>query len=194
MTEHSQPGALRSGLAPVVGAHPALLILGNAPSVMSLAAGQYYGNPRNSFWRITAELFGFDAGAAYPERVRALTTHGVAVWDVLRAFRRPGSLDAAIDRNSMVPNDFGAFFTSHPGIGQVVFNGAAAETNYRRLVGTPAGAQPVRFIRLPSTSPANTVGYPAKLAAWRAALALPGEPVRTALWQAVPASPPGPGR
>jgi hypothetical protein len=33
------------------------------PSVMSLGAQQYYANSRNAFWRITGEIFGFDASA-----------------------------------------------------------------------------------------------------------------------------------
>ncbi|HTY28458.1 MAG TPA: DNA-deoxyinosine glycosylase, partial [Mycobacterium sp.] len=59
---------LLEGLPPIVGARPRVLILGNVPSVMSLAAGQYYGNPRNAFWRIATELFGFDADDPYERR------------------------------------------------------------------------------------------------------------------------------
>lgn len=118
---------LLHGLDPIVGASPRVLILGNMPSVMSLNSGQYYGNPRNAFWRITGSLFGFGADAPYPERVAALCTHRVAVWDVLRSCRRVGSLDSAVERDSMVPNDFEVFFTGHPTLERLVFNGAAAE-------------------------------------------------------------------
>lgn len=154
------------GLAPIVGELPRVLILGNMPSVMSLASGEYYGNPRNAFWRITGSLLGFSADARYPDRVAALGAHRVAVWDVLRSCRREGSLDSAIERDSMVPNDFAMFFALHPTLERVVFNGAAAEANYRRLVGTP----PLPSVRAPSTSPAQTMRYPDKLDAWRAAL------------------------
>ncbi|MGV0784080.1 DNA-deoxyinosine glycosylase [Mycolicibacterium peregrinum] len=157
---------LLHGLDPLVGQRPRVLILGNMPSVMSLASGQYYGNPRNAFWRITGALFGFDADAPYPDRVDALLTHRVAVWDVLRSCRRVGSLDSAVERDSMVPNDFAEFFAAHHTLERVVFNGAAAETNYRRLVGTP----PSPSARAPSTSPAQTMRFEGKLAAWRAVL------------------------
>jgi hypothetical protein len=67
----------------------------------------------------------------------------------------------------MVPNDFGQFFDDHREIGLVVFNGSAAEANYRRLVDVEFSPPSVR---LPSTSPAHTMAYAAKLAAWRAVL------------------------
>ena len=73
------------------------LILGNMPSVMSLAAQQYYGNPRNGFWRITGDIFGFDPSSPYRNARRRCAGSGVAVWDVLRLCRRVGSLDSAIE-------------------------------------------------------------------------------------------------
>jgi len=153
-----------TGLPPIVGGSPAVLILGNAPSVLSLAKQQYYGNPQNAFWRITGLLFGFDAGAPYADRCTALVSQGVAVWDVLASCRRVGSLDSAVERDSMVANDFAAFYAQHPSIARVYFNGRAAEANYGRLVALDV---PVRYARLPSTSPAHTVRFESKLAAWR---------------------------
>lgn len=155
------------GLPPIVGGRPTLLILGNAPSVLSLANQQYYGNPRNAFWRIAGELFDFDASAPYTERTAALIARGVAVWDVLQFCRRPGSLDSAVERDSMVTNDFDAFYATHAGIRRVFFTGGAAEANYRKLVRVDAR---VTYTRLPSTSPAHTMPFAAKLAAWRAIL------------------------
>ena len=64
----------------------------------------------------------------------------------------------------MVPNDFEAFFATHPTISHVYFNGAAADKNYRRLV---AVTDRLRYTRLPSTSPAHTTRYDTKLAAWQ---------------------------
>ncbi len=158
---------LLHGFAPIVGPGAHTLILGNMPSVMSLAAQQYYGNPRNAFWRITGDLFGFCPDDPYDERTVALIANGIAVWDVLRSCRRSGSLDSAVELDSMVANDFGAFFEAHPTIRRVVFNGAAAEKNLTRLV--PATPD-LHCRRVPSTSPAQTMRYTDKLAAWREAL------------------------
>ncbi|MDT5162519.1 MAG: hypothetical protein QOC90_2829, partial [Mycobacterium sp.] len=55
----------------------------------------------------------------------------------------------------------------HPQITGVFFNGAAAEKNFNRLV---HAAPEVRYRRLRSTSPAQTMRYADKLAAWREAI------------------------
>jgi hypoxanthine-DNA glycosylase len=158
---------LLHGLPPIINDGARVLILGNMPSVMSLGAREYYANPRNAFWRIMGEIFGFAASAPYKGRTAGLTTQGVAVWDVLRSCRRVGSLDSAVEPDSMVANNFGQLFERHPQITGVFFNGAAAEKNFNRLVRV---APEVRYRRLPSTSPAQTMRYADKLAAWREAI------------------------
>ena len=160
-------GPLLLGLPPIIDDGSRVLILGNMPSVMSLAAQRYYANPRNAFWRITGEIFGFDASAPYETRTAALRARGVAVWDVLRACRRKGSLDSAVEPDSMVANDFASLFDAHPAIARVFFNGVAAEKNFGRLVRVD---RPIRALRLPSTSPAQTMRYEDKLHAWRTRL------------------------
>jgi hypoxanthine-DNA glycosylase len=158
---------LLHGLPPIINDGARVLILGNMPSVMSLGAHEYYANPRNAFWRIMGEIFGFAASAPYKGRTAALTARGIAVWDVLRSCRRVGSLDSAVEPDSMVANNFGQLFERHPQITGVFFNGAAAEKNFNRLVRV---APEVRYRRLPSTSPAQTMRYADKLAAWREAI------------------------
>lgn len=156
------------GFPPIIGERANTLVLGNMPSVMSLTAQQYYGNPRNAFWRVMAEIFGFAADDPYDDRVATLRANGVAVWDVLRSCRRVGSLDSAVEPDSMVPNDFGELFDENRDITRIFFNGAAAERNFHRLVRV---APDVHYQRLPSTSPAQTMRYADKLAAWRNAMA-----------------------
>jgi len=146
------------------------LVLGSMPGAASLKAQQYYAHPRNHFWRIMACIAGFDASAPYAERVEAITGCGIAVWDVLQSCVRPGSLDSSIQAGTRVPNDFATFFREHPGILLVCFNGAEAQTSYTKHVLPGLTLQGIRYVRLPSTSPAHAVSFEKKLAAWRAAL------------------------
>jgi hypoxanthine-DNA glycosylase len=155
---------LLQGLPPVVDDDARVLILGSFPSALSLAAHQYYANPRNAFWPIAGELFGFEPDAPYERRLAALRPSGVALWDVLHRCRRAGSADAAIDPKSLVANDFGELFAEHPTITRVYFNGAKAAELYRRLVHP---LERIHYQRLPSTSPAHAVPLGAKLAAWQ---------------------------
>lgn len=157
-----------TSFAPLSQPFAEVLILGSMPGAASLKAQQYYAHPRNSFWPIMARVAGFDAAAPYDVRVEALTSAGVAVWDVLQSCVRPGSLDNSIRAGSRVANDFAAFFKRHPGIRLVCFNGAEAQTSYNRHVLPHLNTREIRYVRLPSTSPAHAVAFDHKLAAWRA--------------------------
>lgn len=156
---------------PLLGPRPRVLVLGSMPGAASLAAGQYYAHPRNVFWRVLGELLGFDAASPYAERVAALQSSRVAVWDVLATCVRPGSLDIAIDPASIQPNDIGALLLTHGSIERVIFNGAKAEECFHRHVLPRAPCQDLILRRVPSTSPAHAgLPYARKLEAWRAAL------------------------
>lgn len=114
------------------------------------------------------ELFGAGIDLPYSQRVQRLTECGVAVWDVAHQAHRPGSLDSAIDRASLVANDFGALFAAHPTLRTVAFNGRAAAELFRRhaLPKLPSTLA-LRLHDLPSTSPANAGFTRAqKLDAW----------------------------
>ena len=152
---------------PVAAPDARLLILGSMPGEASLRAGQYYAHPRNAFWPIMGDLLGFSPDLPYADRLQCLTAAGIALWDVIAGCERSGSLDADIVRTSVRANDFAGFLAAHPSIERVCFNGAAAETNFRRHVLPHATANHCRLLRLPSTSPAHAArGYAEKLAAW----------------------------
>lgn len=164
-------GVLLRGLPPVSDPSATILVLGSMPGAESLRLQQYYAHPRNLFWPIAGALFGALPALPYAERLDALRRSGVAVWDVLDACRRPGSLDSAIEPGSIRVNDFAAFFAAHPRLRRIGFNGAFAETTFRRRVIAGGVGLPdeLELLRLPSTSPANAgIPWPAKLAAWRA--------------------------
>ncbi len=153
---------------PIAAKDARVLVLGSMPGVESLRRKQYYAHPQNQFWKFMEALFGIDRASPYRTRVRALKARRIALWDVLRSCVREGSLDTSIEAE--IPNDFAAFFSTHRAISHVFFNGAKAETCYRRHVGLATGA-PMRTTRLPSTSPAHaSLSMARKLAAWRAIL------------------------
>lgn len=164
---------LKTAFLPVVGPAARVLILGSMPGEASLRQQQYYGHPRNAFWPILGELLGIPPQASYAERCAALVARGIALWDVIAACERPGSLDQAIRPETVRVNDFGAFFDASPGIVQVVFNGGTAEREYRRRVlpGLKLPHLEIAQHRLPSTSPAHAaLRFEQKLAAWRSIL------------------------
>ena len=111
-----------------------MLVLGSMPSEASLAAGEYYAHPRNHFWRIAGEICGFDPDMAYASRKTALKKAGIALWDVVGSCTRKGSLDSAIDDDSIRVNDFASFLRAHPAIRRICFNGRKAESAWRRHV------------------------------------------------------------
>lgn len=152
--------------APTVGESPRLLVLGSAPGQRSLADAEYYAHPQNQFWPIIEALFGVPRVLPYAERLDALAARGVALWDVLAACERPGSLDQAIVRSSEVANPIAAWLQAHPTVTTVATNGGAAARLYQRHVAAEARAR-VAHLKLPSTSPAYAAMRPAeKLLQW----------------------------
>jgi hypoxanthine-DNA glycosylase len=168
-----RPGTkLINGLTPIACTSARLLILGSMPGDASLAAQQYYAHPRNHFWPILGAICGFDPKASYTRRKAALAAAGIALWDVIGSCVRQGSLDSAIDDESIVVNDFAEFLLTNARVARVCFNGRKAEAAWRRYVlgGLPR-ARKLRYELLPSTSPAHAgMSYPRKLRAWRRAL------------------------
>ena len=156
-------GLLR-GLPPIIAADARILILGSFPSQASLAARQYYGHRQNQFWRILGAVTDTPlAEMDYAARVQAVQRAGIAIWDVFGSCLREGSLDAAI-REAAV-NDFTILKRLAPQLTRICFNGQKAGKFARHLAG--AGFQTAI---LPSTSPAFTLSFEKKCAAWRAAL------------------------
>lgn len=156
--------------APIADSAARVLILGSMPGRASLAAYEYYAHPQNAFWPIMGALLGTDPAQPYPARTAALKKAGIALWDVLASCEREGSLDADIRRDSIVANDFVTFLAAHPRITDVLFNGAMAETCFRRYVAPNIDTSALRCALMPSTSPANaSFSRGRKLDVWQAA-------------------------
>lgn len=165
--------ALSVGFPPIADAAARVLVLGSLPGRKSLELREYYAQPYNAFWRVMGELTGAAPALSYPERLVRLRAHGVAVWDVLQAGEREGSLDSAIVPASIVVNDFNAFFEHHRHVRSICFNGNTAAGLFRRRV-LPALAPEWAAIErhaLPSTSPAYaSLRFEQKLERWAAVL------------------------
>lgn len=151
------------GLPPILDAGIRTLILGSFPSPASLSAGQYYAHRQNQFWRLLGALLNeplpeFD----YLRKQRTLLGYQIGVWDVYRCCRRQGALDSAITAAEV--NDFASLSDNAPQLVQICFNGQTAgrfaawfaRRGYKTSV-------------LPSTSPAYTRDFRAKLDQWRSA-------------------------
>jgi hypoxanthine-DNA glycosylase len=155
------------GFPPVSAPSARILILGSLPGRLSLERAEYYANPQNAFWKIIAALIP-DLPPDYVRRVAVLIEHRIAIWDVLAAATRSGSLDADIAKDA-IPNNFRAFFHIHPCIALVCFNGATAAKLYaRHVLPTLSGpAASTASATLPSTSGAHAgLSFAQKLDRW----------------------------
>lgn len=116
------------------------------------------------------EIFGISG--SYQERCTQLCDNKLALWDVLRASVRPGSLDANIRRETAQANDFDTFLSVHTKIELIAFNGKKAEQLFRTMV-YKQQYENMMLVSLPSTSPAYAaMSFRGKLDAWREGLAL----------------------
>ena len=153
----------KAAFAPVVDAATRVLILGSLPGDMSLAADRYYANPRNRFWQLAGEVIDRSdlRDLDYEERLAALLSSGIGLWDAVASAERPGSLDSAI--RNVQPAALLDLARSMPQLQAVAFNGKTSAKIARPLL---AGAGPV-LIYLPSSSPAHAaMSYAQKRQAW----------------------------
>lgn len=180
MPSSPDPSVLQS-FAPIESPDARVLILGSMPGAASLTAARYYAHPQNLFWPIMGRLVGAAPELDYQRRLQLLRSGGIALWDVLAQCEREGSLDSAIRDDTAVANDFAGFFTRHPHVRTVLFNGAKAENSFKRFVLKPLARPDLHLLRLPSTSPANaSQRLEMKVSAWRDALRAAGVTVQEA--------------
>nr|WP_232468757.1 DNA-deoxyinosine glycosylase [Croceicoccus marinus] len=149
----------KTGFAPVVNADTRLLICGSLPGDRSLAEARYYAHPQNRFWHLlggAADIPDLPA-LPYDERLAALLSRGIGLWDVAASGRREGSLDTAL--RDVERTDLRGLAGILPDLRAVAFNGSAAARIGRRAM---AGAGGIALVDLPSSSPAYCAITPAE--------------------------------
>lgn len=160
---------VKEGFPPIADKEATILILGSMPGEESLQKNEYYANSRNAFWKIMASLFEFRHDASYEKRTTLLTKNKIALWDVMLACERQGSLDSAIVNRTIIENDFVSFYHRHSKISHVFFNGAKAQNEYEKRVLPKLSddVKEIEYFRLPSTSPAMAqLSFDEKLREW----------------------------
>jgi len=150
-----------NSFSPIIDNNCRVLILGSMPGEESLRKQQYYANPRNQFWEIIYFLFDCPVEDAYEKRIEFLKNRGIGLWDVIETCYREGSLDSDIKEEKA--NDFAYLYQKYPSIKYVCFNGSKAYETYRKKMGFNTNHV---FVKLESTSPANTKRFEEKLKNW----------------------------
>ena len=146
----------------MLGKNPKVLILGTLPSKKSLEIQQYYGYPRNAFWKILFSLFSRELSSDYNNRKSLVIENNIAIWDVCFTAIRKGSLDSAIKEEK--PNKIGELIIENPSISTIAFNGQKAAKLYAKYF---PKSDNINYITLLSTSPANAkYSFKEKLNDW----------------------------
>ena len=142
-------GEIFKGFEPVYDNNSKVLILGSFPSVKSRKVDFYYGNKQNRFWRTVTAFFGEELPDTVEEKRSFLCRNKIALWDIVTECEIVGSQDATI-KNFKVA-DIKSFLQKTE-IGYIILNGSKAFSifeTHNKDIGVP-------YIKLPSTSPANT--------------------------------------
>lgn len=136
-----------------------MLVLGSLPGGQSLEQGRYYAHPRNQFWLLLGTAIGADLAALeYDDRLACLIRHRVALWDVVAAGYRQGSLDSSLRIAERA--DLASLLRHLPDLRAIAFNGALAARH--ELEPVPQ----VFTLALPSSSAANTMPIAVKQQRW----------------------------
>ncbi len=140
----------KTSFDPISNSETTILILGTLPGDKSLELGEYYGDPRNKFWKIISKITENDLPLTYPDKKQLLLKTKIGVWDVAHKANRKGSLDIAIEDEE--PNDLIEFTERHKKLKVIGFNGLKSEALFDKYF---SRNEKITYISLPSTSSAN---------------------------------------
>ncbi len=154
----------KTGLDPLVGEEPKILILGTMPGNKSLETGEYYASHTNSFWKFMEQIYNKGKQFLnYDEKVECLKANKVAVWDLAHQCDREGSADK--NMKNVVYNDLAGFLNEHPTIELLVFNGKKTSKDFEEHIKIEK-----KCATAPSTSNAYPMSFEKKLEGWKEAL------------------------
>ncbi|MDE5942723.1 MAG: DNA-deoxyinosine glycosylase [Clostridia bacterium] len=151
---------IKYGFAPLYDKDSKLLILGSFPSVKSRKVEFYYGNPQNRFWRVVSSFFGENSPKTTEEKKNFLLKRNIALWDIVTECEISGSQDSTI-KNFKVADL--KTLLQNCDIRYIILNGSTAFKIFKNNYGDIN----IPYVKLPSTSPANTRFYEKE---WRDAL------------------------
>ncbi|WP_413532379.1 DNA-deoxyinosine glycosylase [Empedobacter brevis] len=140
----------KESFLPIISKQPKVLILGSLPGDLSLEVNQYYGHPRNRFWKIMFEIFNSKFSEDYQVRKQLILRNNLALWDVAHSAERKGSMD--VDMKNVAPNSIDELLKEHSTIEKIIFNGKKSEQLFWKYFDEKST---IKYISLPSTSPAN---------------------------------------
>ncbi len=134
--------------------NPTILILGSLPSKISIEKNEYYGNPKNQFWKIISNVFEGETieFKSYKDKEKFLEKHHIALWDVIKSADRKGSLDINIKKEKY--NDLYKLITKF-NINRIYVNGKKAESALKKYL-KQNNIKDIHYTLLTSSSSANT--------------------------------------
>lgn len=141
----------KTSFDPISNVDTTILILGTMPGDKSLELGEYYGHSRNRFWKIISTITNNDLPLTYSDKKELLLKSKIGIWDVAHKANRKGSLDSAIEEEE--PNDLDNFIARHKNLKVIGFNGTKSQALFAKYFDRQSD---LKYISLPSTSPANT--------------------------------------
>lgn len=119
-------GIKKQSFEPVVDEKSLVLVIGAFPSKSSLVDREYYADPDNMFWKMMEQLCKIPRDATYEERLAALRSNYIALWDLLAWAVCDGTV-----RHSIVDyafNDIVGLLKQYPNIRAVVLNGIGEQS------------------------------------------------------------------
>ena len=141
----------KTSFDPISDSDTTILILGTMPGDKSLQLGEYYGHSKNKFWKIISTITKQEFPTTYSDKKDLILKSRIGIWDVAHKANRKGSLDSAIEDEE--PNDLNLFISRHSNLKVIGFNGLKSEAFYDKYF---ERKNDLKYISLPSTSPANT--------------------------------------